>query len=76
MLPLINSNDRTDNCYYVSSSGENDDDQILTVNPSYLAEEEGKQVESDFNSRGPGESWFIYGDVTKESDIKVIIEVT
>lgn len=61
--------------YYVSSSRENGVDKILTINPSHLVEEEGKQVESDFNSKGPGESWFIYGDVTKESDIKVIIEV-
>ena len=37
----------------------------------YVSEDEGKQTESDFNSRGPGQAWFIYGDVTKEADIKV-----
>ncbi|XP_071121024.1 L-fucose dehydrogenase-like isoform X1 [Mytilus edulis] len=39
-------------------------------------EEEGKHTERDLNSRGPGESCFIYGDVTKEPDIKNIVEKT
>ncbi|XP_076115417.1 L-fucose dehydrogenase-like isoform X3 [Mytilus galloprovincialis] len=39
-------------------------------------EEEGTHTESDLNSRGPGESCFIYGDVTKEPDIKNIVEKT
>lgn len=40
-------------------------------NTLLFTEEEGKHTERDLNSRGPGESCFIYGDVTKEPDIKV-----
>ena len=37
----------------------------------YNAVEAGKKVESDVNSHGPGEAFFVQCDVCKEEDIKV-----
>ncbi|XP_063400909.1 17-beta-hydroxysteroid dehydrogenase 14-like [Mytilus trossulus] len=39
-------------------------------------EKEGKEVESEMNSLGPGEAYFVQCDVTKESDIKNVIDQT
>ncbi|CAG2255843.1 unnamed protein product [Mytilus edulis] len=39
-------------------------------------EKEGKEVESEMNSLGPGEAFFVQCDVTKESDIKNVIDQT
>ena len=36
-----------------------------------FVEKEGKSLESEMNSQGPGEAMFVKVDVTKEEDIKV-----
>ncbi|XP_041367239.1 17-beta-hydroxysteroid dehydrogenase 14-like [Gigantopelta aegis] len=39
-------------------------------------EADGKQLESEMNAKGPGEAYFIPCDVSKEEDIKNLIEKT
>ena len=37
----------------------------------FLTEDAGKSSEIELNQKGPGEAFFVFCDVTKETDIKV-----
>ena len=38
----------------------------------FFTEAEGKALETELNEKGPGEALFVFCDVTKEEDIKVV----
>lgn len=40
------------------------------------AEEEGRKLETELNKTGPGEAYFLFCDVTKEEDVKNLVNKT